>query len=121
MLADNPSNYYREKECMEFLSEAPTVWDETIVLAAKVSDYAILARRKGEKWFIGGITDNEARKFEIDFSFLKDGKHKIKYYQDGINVYKYASDYKKIETEITKDDKVEINMAPGGGWAAVVY
>ncbi len=57
MLSDNPSNYYREPEAMEFLEAVPTVWDDTKVLDAKVSDYILVARRSGDKWFVGAMTD----------------------------------------------------------------
>jgi alpha-glucosidase len=53
MLCDNPSNYLKENECLDFLSAVPTVWDTTIVLDAKVSDYVLIARRSGNEWFIG--------------------------------------------------------------------
>ena len=55
MLADSPSNYYREKECMEFLSKVPTVWDETKVLAAKLADYILVARKYRNEWYVGAI------------------------------------------------------------------
>ena len=61
MLSDNPSNYYREPECMEFLEAVPTVWDDTKVLDAKVSDYILVARRSGDKWFVGAMTDWDPR------------------------------------------------------------
>ncbi|MGM0377735.1 MAG: glycoside hydrolase family 97 catalytic domain-containing protein, partial [Bacteroidota bacterium] len=56
MLADNPTNYYRERECTEFMTSVPVTWDETRVLAAEVGEYLIVAKRKNNKWFIGGMT-----------------------------------------------------------------
>ena len=119
MLCDAPSNYYKEPEAMEFLSKVPVVWDETKVLKAKVADYLIVARRNGDNWYIGGMTDWSEREFEIDFSFLKkDQKYKIIIVQDGKNANKIATDFKRASTEITSNDKIKIKMAKGGGWVA---
>jgi alpha-glucosidase len=117
MLCDSPSNYLREKECLDFLSKVPTVWDATIVLDAKVADYVLISRRNGSEWYIGAMTDSTARDLTIDFSFLGNGKYNIEYFQDGINADKYAGDYKKIKTEIGSSDKMKIHLASSGGWA----
>jgi alpha-glucosidase len=121
MLCDNPSNYLREKECLDFLSIAPTVWDTTIVLDAKVADYVLIARKNGSEWYLGAMTDWDPRDLTIDFSFLPKGKYSIEYYQDGINADRYAGDYKKIKAAINSSDKMEIHLAPGGGWTARIY
>jgi alpha-glucosidase len=120
MLADNPTNYYREPECMEFLSKVPTVWDDTKVLDAKVSEYLLTARRNGSKWFIGAMTNWTPRDLTIDFSFLPEGKFKITIWQDGINADRNAMDYKKISQTVDKNTKLNIHLAPGGGWAGIV-
>ena len=73
MLADNPTNYYREPVCMEFLSKVPSVWDKTIVLDAKIADYVLLARQNGNNWYVGAMTDDTARELTADLSFLGDG------------------------------------------------
>lgn len=69
MLADSPSNYLREAEAMDFLSRVPTVWDETRVLKAKIADYVVVARRKGEIWYLAAITDWTPRDLEISLDF----------------------------------------------------
>jgi alpha-glucosidase len=118
MLCDSPSNYMKEKECMEFLSAVPSVWDTTVVLDAKVADYAVVARRNGNDWYVGAMTDSTARDFTINFSFLGNGNFKIDYYQDGINADRHASDYKKISEDIKATDKLNVRLSIGGGWAA---
>lgn len=120
MLADNPSNYYREPECMEFLSEVPTVWDETIVLKAKATDYVVTARRSGETWFLGGMTDWNPRIFNIHLNFLDDGEYAIRIWKDGVNADRHASDYWHETLPVDKASEIEIKMAPGGGWAAII-
>ena len=61
MLCDTPGNYEREVECTDFITGIPTVWDETHILDAKLGEYIVTARRKGDSWYIGGITDGVAR------------------------------------------------------------
>ena len=118
MLCDSPTNYLREPEIMEFLSPVPVVWDETVVLKAKVADYLILARRHGDEWYLGAMADWQPREFDIGFSFLKDGKYQMTIFKDGINADRCAIDYKKEVLNVTPDSKLHIKMAPGGGFAA---
>jgi alpha-glucosidase len=121
MLCDNPSNYYREPECMEFLSIVPTVWDSTVVLSAEVGKHITLARKYGKEWFVGAMTNWESREIELSFSFLDDGEYLIDILQDGINADRHASDFKRIQSTITPNDKVKMKLAPGGGWVARIY
>ena len=88
MLADNPTLYYRNEDCTRFITQVPVTWDETVVLEAKVGEYVIVAKRKGEKWFIGGMTNDKEneREFEINLDFLKDGRtYRVTSFEDGIN------------------------------------
>ncbi len=118
MLADNPTIYEKEKESLDFITSVPTTWDETIPLNGKVGEYVAVARRKGDKYYVGAMTNWEPRDISLDFSFLPEGNFHITYFQDGINAERNGIDYKKIDTTITKNDKITIHLAPGGGWAA---
>lgn len=123
MLADNPTNYYREKECTEFITSVPTTWDETVALEAQAGQYAIVAKRKGSKWFIGGITNNaeKERNFKLNLNFLKAGKsYKVTSFEDGINAGYQAMDYRKKNFTIKSNESIEIKMVKNGGWAAVL-
>lgn len=120
MLADNPTNYLKEPECMEFLSKVPTVWDETIVLDASVANYVLIARKNGDQWYVGAMNDWTPREMIVDFSFLGRGDHDIVYYKDGINADRVGNDYVKTKAKVSADDTMTIRLAPGGGWAAVI-
>lgn len=123
MLADNPTNYYREKECTDFITSVPTTWDETKALEAKAGEYAIVAKRKGTKWFIGGITSNaeKQRNFKLNLDFLKAGKsYKVTSFEDGINAGYQAMDYRKKNFTVTNAANIEVKMVKNGGWAAVL-
>jgi alpha-glucosidase len=118
MLADNPSNYYQEPECMEFLSAVPTVWDSTIVISAKIADHILIARRKGNDWFIGGMTNENPKKLLLDLGFLENDKFRITSFEDGKNADRYASDFISTTGIVTSENIIEFQMGPGGGWAA---
>lgn len=120
MLADNPSNYYREPGCMEFLSVVPSVWDDTKVLEAKVSDYIAVAHRSGDSWYVGAMTDWDPRTLELKLDFLGEGTYTMKVWKDGVNATKHAADFAQETVEVTSGSAVKVNMAPGGGWVAII-
>jgi alpha-glucosidase len=120
MLADAPSEYLKNEGCMDYLSAVPSVWDETKVLDAKYGDYVLIARRNGDTWYIGAMTDWDSRDLEIDFSFLGKGKYTADIWQDGANADMRATDYKKVSESVSSKSKMTIHLAPGGGWAAIV-
>lgn len=117
MLADSPSNYRREPQCMAFLSAVPTVWDESVVLDARVGDYVLIARRSGETWYVGGMTDWTPRDLEVDFSFLGSGLWKADLWQDGPNAHRAGVDFKRVERAVSSQQTVTVHLAPGGGVA----
>ena len=118
MLCDSPSNYMAEKECTEFIASVPTIWDETRALDGKIADYVAIARRSGDAWYVGAMTDWTARDMELDLSFLGDGEFVMEVYRDGANAHRAAKDYVKEFVPVPASGKVKIHMAPGGGFAA---
>lgn len=118
MLCDSPQHYEQEKECTEFIARIPTVWDETVALDGKVGDYIVMARRSGDAWYVGGLAGHDARTVTIDLDFLGEGDWKVELFKDGVNATRHAEDYKKMEGPA--DDKtLTVEMAPGGGFAAI--
>lgn len=123
MLADNPFNYYRERECTEFITKVPVTWDETRGLLADAGNVLVVAKRKGNKWYIGGMCNNaeKVRMIELPLDFLENGKkYKITAFEDGINAGRQGADYKKREYEISKGETLKIRMVRNGGFAAVL-
>lgn len=119
MLADSPSNYYREKECMEFLSQVPVVWDETKILKASVGEYVVVARRSGDTWYIGGMAGKKGQKFDICLDFI-DGNKTLTSWEDGVNVEIQARDFACRTKKVKKGDVITIDMYDGGGYAAII-
>ena len=118
MLADNPTAYLREQECTDFIVKVPTTFDETVPLDGKVGEYAAVARKKGDTWYVGAMTDWDARNLTLDFSFLGAGVYQATIFKDGVNADRDGTDYKKEVINISSGDKLNIQLAPGGGWAA---
>jgi len=118
MLADTPSSYLAEPEIMEFLGPVPSVWDETRVLEARIGDVVAVARRRGDAWWIGAMTDWTPRTLELDLSFLPEGRFVLDAFEDGVNADRVAGDYRRVKSEATRTSRPRIALAPGGGWAA---
>ena len=130
MLADSPTKYMQNQECTDFISQIPTVYDQVVPLDGKLGEYVVVAKRKGNKWYIAAMNNWQARDLSVDLSRLVtpndttgkleklNGKANI--FADGINADREATDYKHTYRQVTSDDKLQIHLAPGGGWTAIV-
>ncbi|WP_435134507.1 glycoside hydrolase family 97 protein [Formosa sp. A9] len=120
MLCESPSRYYKEQETVDFITQIPTVWDETKVLHAAVGNYIAIARKKANTWYIGAMTDWDERTLNIDLSFLDDGDYNMQIFKDGVNANKFAEDYKIENLEVNKQSVIQAKLAKGGGWSAII-
>ena len=118
MLSDNPTTYMKEQECTDFIVKVPVTYDETVPLDGKVGEWVALARRKGDSWFVGAMTNWTARDLTLDLSFLPAGNYQAEFFQDGMNADRDGTDYKKVLVQVTAGQKLAIHLAPGGGWVA---
>lgn len=121
MLCDSPTNYNKEQECTDFIAQIPTIWDNTIALNGEIGKYISIARQKENVWYVGSLTNWDARTLELDLSFLGAGNFSAEIYKDGANANRIASDYKKEMISIPADKKLKISMAQGGGFAMKIY
>ena len=120
MLADSPSNYRREPESLAFLSGVPTVWDETRVLSASVGEHILVARRSGNSWYVGAMTNWSPRDLDVALSFLGDGTWEADIFRDGPNADRAGVDYAREKRAVGRTDRLSIHLAPGGGWVAKI-
>ncbi len=118
MMADNPTNYLREPESTAFIASVPTVFDQTVALDGELGEFVAIARRKGDDWYVGAMTNWNEREIELNFSFLGEGNYSAEIFKDGINADRNAADYKRELMNVTNKSIVKVKMAPGGGWAA---
>ena len=121
MLCESPSRLEREEECTEFITRIPVTWDETRVMKARVGDYLLMGRRKGETWYVAAMTDWTPRNLTLELDFLGEGPYRADIMQDGANARRFAEDYRLVTgLELDAESKMEIRLAPGGGWVAII-
>lgn len=120
MMCDSPSNYYKEAEFTDFISSVPTVWDEIKALEAKAGDYLLIARRSGDVWYVAGLNDWTRRELSLSLDFLGEGEFSARIFKDGVNADTWAEDYKCETLKVASDDILAVEMAKGGGWAAII-
>jgi alpha-glucosidase len=120
MLCDAPTAYMAEPECTEYISKAPTVWDNTLALNGETGKYVTIARQKGDVWYVGSMTNWDARELELDLSFIGEGDFRGEVFRDGVNAGRIARDYRKETIDIPANRKLKIAMAPGGGYVVIL-
>ena len=130
MLADSPTKYMQNQECTDFIAQIPTVYDQVVPLDGKLGEYVVVAKRKGARWYIAAMNNWQARDFTVDLSLLMKMNEKTNkleklngranIFADGINADREATDYKHTYQQVTNSDKLQIHLAPGGGWTAIV-
>lgn len=117
MLCDAPTLYEKEDECSRAIAAVPTIWDETMILSGQVGEYIVTARRNGDTWYIGALTNWTERDITIDLSLFprhtKTPFH-LDVSRDGVNADRNATDYVH-EIYTTQDNQLTIHLAPGGG------
>jgi alpha-glucosidase len=117
-LCDAPTEYRKYTDILSFLSRVPTVWNQTLPLAAEVGKYAVIARKHAEEWYVGAMTNYEARDIEIDFSFLPAGVDRVAdVYRDTPNSETNAKAYQHEIINVTNQSKLTFHLASGGGLA----
>ena len=123
MLADNPTLYYNNDDCTRFIASVPLLWDSTKALSAKLGDHLIVAKKSGEKWFLGGMTAERKESLikEVTLDFLPEGKEfTLTSFEDGSNADRQAMHYVKRVNKVRKGDTITIKMVRNGGYAAVI-
>lgn len=132
MLCDSPSNYRANPDCLRFMAEMPTMWDETRGLVGDPGRFCAVARRHGAEWWIAAISDWEPRTLRLPLGFLGDGAWEADIFEDAPDANREATHYTHRHAVLTRDGIVapeganpstptspfEIDLAPGGGFAA---
>ncbi|HEX8561457.1 MAG TPA: glycoside hydrolase family 97 protein [Flavobacterium sp.] len=122
MAADLPENYERYPDAFQFIKDVETDWDDTKILEAEPGDYLTIARKAKakESWFVGAITDENARKTTISLDFLKPGqKYTATIYEDAKDAHwqKNPKAYTIRTIPVTSKSKLVLSLAAGGGTA----
>ena len=125
MAADMPEHYAEKMDAFQFIKDVPVDWSETIYLDAEPQDFIVAARRakNGDSWWVGGITDEDARDYELALDFLQpDRTYTATIYADAPDAdYRSNPEAYVITTrEVKKGDVIPMHMAPGGGFAVAI-
>lgn len=119
MVSDYPEAYEGQPG-LEFIEKVPTVWDDTRVLAGRPAENIVIARRNGDNWYLGAMTNWDARDLEIPLDFLGAGEYEALIFADGPGAAKTATSLEISKKRVTAADKLAVHLAPGGG-AAVIF
>jgi alpha-glucosidase len=119
MVSDYPEAYEGQPG-FEFIEKVPTVWDDTKVLNGEPPKYVTIARQKSNVWYIGGMTNWDARDLEIPLDFLGAGEYEAQIFADGPDADQVATSLNITKKRVKASDKLNVHLAPGGGLAAIL-
>ncbi|MEE9503463.1 MAG: glycoside hydrolase family 97 protein [Candidatus Aminicenantaceae bacterium] len=118
MVPDYPEAYETAPDEFAFIKNIPTVWDDTKVLAGHPGDFIVMVRRKGERWYMGSMTDENPRKLSVPLSFLDQGmKYTATIYSDALDADKYPEHVIMEKIDVTSSTVLSVVMVGGGGHA----
>lgn len=113
-VCDHPVNL-RGQAGIDFLKLVPTVWDETRVLSGVVAEHLVIVRRSGPDWYLGALTNSNARVKTVKLDFLGPGKWHLRWWQDAADSADNAEHLTIVERDVTAEDTLDLQMAPAGG------
>ncbi len=116
MVSDTPKAY-QDQPSFDFIKHAPATWDETKVLNGEPGEFITMARRKGDEWFLGSMTDWSPRELELPLSFLGPGRYTAEIYADAPDSGQYPKSISIQKKTVDRQSKLSVKLAPGGGYA----
>lgn len=120
-LCDAPTEYDKYPDVRDFLTQVPAVWDKTVPLDAKLGEYILTAKQKGEKWYVGGMSNWDERDMEVDFSFLISNEtYKALILRDHPNSSVEPKLYINESATVNSSSKLNFHCAKGGGFVIVL-
>ncbi|MDR1601397.1 MAG: glycoside hydrolase family 97 protein [Tannerella sp.] len=117
MVSDWPENYRNQPADFKFIRDVPVTWDKTIALNGRPGEYVTVARKKGDDWFLGAMTNWTPRNCEISLDFLESGNYEAEIYADAPDADKYPEKTSLKTVRVKAGDRMKASMAPGGGLA----
>ncbi len=119
MLADHPAAYEGQPG-LEFIERVPTVWDDTRILDGRPAEFIAVARRNGDAWYIGAMTNWDARELAIPLGFLAPGAYDVRLFADGAAAAEDGTSIDVTTERVESGGRLAVRLAPGGGLAAIL-
>jgi alpha-glucosidase len=119
MVADEPSAYEGEPG-FDFVAQVPVTWEETRFVAGEPGEYIAIARRSGDAWYVGAITDWTPREVDLPLSFLENGRFKVRQITDGSMAENRPNDIAELAIDVDATKSLSFKLAPGGGGVAII-
>jgi alpha-glucosidase len=119
MVADDPSAYEKQPG-FAFVADVPTTWDETRFVAGEPGEYIVVARRYGDAWYLGGITNWTPRELTLPLDFLGGGTFEARLYLDGSLDGTNPNEIREETRFVSREKPLKVSLAVGGGVAAVL-
>jgi alpha-glucosidase len=113
-VCDHPDNL-RDQPGADFLKVVPTVWDETRVLDGAVGEHLVMARRSGDDWYLGAMTNRQPREIPVKLDFLDRGRWTLKLWHDADDSGENAEHLAVDEKNVSAGDTITLELAPAGG------
>ena len=114
MVCDEPDAYLGQPG-FDFIETIPTVWDETRVVGAEAGQWITIARRKGNDWWVGTITNGMARSLTVSLDFLPGGTYRAEMYSDTPDAVENPNHLTRESRQVIPSDKLQLSLAAGGG------
>jgi len=118
MVSDYPEAYANQPG-VEFLEKVPTVWDDARVLEGKPAEHIVVARRNGKAWYLGAMTNWDARDLRIPLDFLGPGRFEARIFADGSDADQVATSLNISSRKVKESDSLNVRLASGGGLAVI--
>jgi len=119
MVSDAPQIYRKAdgswEDGVDFIRDVPTTWDETRVLQGDIGEYIVTARRKGDTWYLGAMTNEDGRMIDLPLDFLAEGAYEAKIWQDGASISSLDMSTRRVD----RNARLQLKLAPTGGGTAV--
>jgi alpha-glucosidase len=119
VLCDSPANY-RGQTGVEFFRGLPTVWDDTVVLAAEVAQHVVLARRSGDRWYLAALNGDAPLTLRVPLAFLGGGTWSLRAFADTAESALKPETITDTTRPVASSDTLELVLAPAGGYAAIL-
>ena len=125
MACDLPEHYMEHADAFRFIEHVPCDWERSLLVDGKIGDFCVFARqgRDTDNWYIGGITDEQAREAVVPLTMLDEGTtYTLTLYRDAEDADWETRPYAYVieEREVRAGDTLHIRMASGGGFAAEI-